>query len=161
MKTYLQNWSENRQFSKGRPFTSRGLLMQKSVFLTGHVLRDVSMFLQNWLIRWFEPIADAFTVPPKNRVTGASTQWRNWSKIRRRRRPDLPTHVFKRRPHKMPFGQWVWHKSIFCKSPVELVCVSFLYFDTQNGTSDVPLHKNITYYSGILWTNFLAVHYIL
>ena len=65
---------------------SRGLLVEKSVFLTGHVLQTASMFLQNWLIRWFQVIADAFTVPPQNRVTGASTQWRNWSKIRRRRR---------------------------------------------------------------------------
>ena len=107
MKTYLQNGSENRQFSKGRSFTSRGLLMQKSVFLTGHVLRDVSMFLQNWLIRWFQPMADAFTVPPKNRVTDASTQWRNWSKIRRRSR-DAPTHKFKRRPHKSPSGKYFY-----------------------------------------------------
>ena len=104
MKTYLQNGSENRQFSKGRPFTSRGLLIPKSVFLTGRVLRDVSMFLQNWLIRWFQLIADALTVPPKNRVPGASTQWRNWSKIRRRRRTYKRTHKFKRRPHKSPSG---------------------------------------------------------
>ena len=99
MKTYLQNGSENRQFSKSRSFTSRGLLIEKSVFLTGHVLQTASMFLQNWLIYWFQVIADALTVPPKKRVPGASTQWRNWSKIRRRRRRrDLRTDArfFKR-----------------------------------------------------------------
>ena len=47
VKTYLQNEPQNRQFSIGRPFTSRGLLIEKSVFLTGRVLRDVGMFLQN------------------------------------------------------------------------------------------------------------------
>ena len=40
VKTYLQNRSKNRSFSKGRPFTSRGLLMQKSVFLTHHVVHS-------------------------------------------------------------------------------------------------------------------------
>ena len=47
MKTYLQNGSQYRQFSAGRPFTSRGLFIQKSVFLTGFLVSDVGMFLQN------------------------------------------------------------------------------------------------------------------
>ena len=105
MKAYLQNGSENRQFSKDQPFMSRGLLIFKSAFLAGHVLQTVSMFLQNWLIHWFQPITDAFTVPSKNRVTGASTQWRNWSKIRRR--TYKRTHKFKRRPHKSPSGNYL------------------------------------------------------
>ena len=39
MKTHLQNGSKNRQFCKDRPFSSRGLFVEKSVFLTGRVLR--------------------------------------------------------------------------------------------------------------------------
>ena len=40
--------------------------------------------------------------------TGAAAQWQNAGKSvrrRRRRRTYSRTHVFKRRPHKMPFGQ--------------------------------------------------------
>ena len=47
-------------------------------------------------------------MPPKKCVPGAAEQWQNGRKSvrrRRRRRPYSRTHVFKRRPHKMPFGQ--------------------------------------------------------
>ena len=81
MKTYLQNESENRQFSKGRPFMTRGLLIEKSVFLTGHVLQTASLFLQNWLILHSDE-------------TGPKTVAADGTDAR-----------FKRRPHKMPFGQ--------------------------------------------------------
>ena len=53
----------------------------------------------------FQLFADALTVPPKNRVRGASTQWQKSQQIRRRRRHFRRTHKSKRRPHKMPFGQ--------------------------------------------------------
>ena len=87
LKTQVQSGSKNRHFSKDRPFTSRGLFNWKSAFLTGRVLQIVSMFLQNWPIRWFQVIADALTVAPKNRVRGTSTQWQNSQKsVRRRRR---------------------------------------------------------------------------
>ena len=45
MKTYLQNRSKNRSFSKDRSFTVPGLLMQKSVFLTHHVVHSIRV---NW-----------------------------------------------------------------------------------------------------------------
>ena len=41
---------------------------------------------KKWTIPKFQLFPDALTVSPKNHVTGASTQWRKWSKIRRRRR---------------------------------------------------------------------------
>ena len=47
VKRHLQNGSKNRQLLKDRPFSSRGLFVEKSAFLTGRVLRDVGMFLQN------------------------------------------------------------------------------------------------------------------
>ena len=94
MKTQLQSGSKNRQFSKDRPFTSRGLFDWKSVFLTGRVLQIVGMFLQNWPIRWFHLSKDALTVAPKNRVRGTSTRWQNFEKsVRRRRRTDGRTFL--------------------------------------------------------------------
>ena len=45
MKTYLQNRSKNRSFSKDRSFTVRGLFVQKSVFLTHHVVHSIRV---NW-----------------------------------------------------------------------------------------------------------------
>ena len=101
-------WTPKSSIFDSRPFTSRGLLIEKSVFLAGRVLRDVGMFLQNWLIHWFQLIADALTMPPKKCVPGAAAQWQNGRKSvrrRRRRRTHAQTHKFKRRPHKMPFGQ--------------------------------------------------------
>ena len=79
MKTRLQSGSKNRQFSKDRPFTSRGLFDWKSVFLTGRVLHIVGMFLQNWPIRWFQLIADALTVAPKNGRYARPTSDRNFA----------------------------------------------------------------------------------
>ena len=107
MKRYLQNGSQNRQFSTGRPFTSRGLLIQKSVFWTG--VSDVGMFLQNWLIHWFQLIADALTMPPKKCVPGAAEQWQNGRKSvrRRRRRRTRYGHTYLSVAHtKCPSGNY-------------------------------------------------------
>ena len=41
LKTYLRIGSKNRQFCKERPFSRCGLCIEKSVFLSGRVLRAV------------------------------------------------------------------------------------------------------------------------
>ena len=79
-KNTLTKWIPKTLFLKDRPFTSRGFFYPKSVFLTSFLVSDVGMFLQNWLIHWFQLITDALTVPPKNCVTGAAAQWQNGQK---------------------------------------------------------------------------------
>ena len=50
LKTHLQNGSKNRQFCEDRPFSSRGLFVEKSAFLTGRVLRAVPDKTQKWAV---------------------------------------------------------------------------------------------------------------
>ena len=68
VKTHLQNGSKNRQFCEDRPFSSRELVVEKSVFLTGRVLRAVPDKTQKLTVGSFQVTADAFIIAVKNVV---------------------------------------------------------------------------------------------
>ena len=108
VKTYLQNRSKNRSFSKGRPFTSRGLLMQKSVFLTRHVVHSFRVNEKSERSLNFSSSRMPWLCHPKIvygvLLHGDKTP-KNLFVVVVGDRTDRRTHVFKRRPHKMPFGQ--------------------------------------------------------
>ena len=92
--------------STDRPFTTRGLLIKKCVFERFLAARRRYVFakLTGPLISTDRGCLDYAT---QKMCTGCCCTVAKRRKIRRRRRRRtyLRTHVFKRRPHKMPFGQ--------------------------------------------------------
>ena len=62
--------------------------------------------LKKWTVPKFQLVADALTMPPKKCVRGLVDSDKSGPKSGRRRGSDVfRTTVFKRRPHKKPFGQ--------------------------------------------------------
>ena len=68
LKTHLQNGSTNCQFCEDRTFSSRGLFVEKSVFLTGRVLRAVPDKTQKLTVGRFQVATDALIIAVKNVV---------------------------------------------------------------------------------------------
>ena len=68
VKTHLQNGSKHHQFCEDRPFSSRGLFVEESVFLTGRVLLAVPDKTQKLTVGIFQVIADALIIAVKNVV---------------------------------------------------------------------------------------------